>query len=293
VLGEYTSAGVLIQETIWMGDIPVATLRPNPSTGCSTGTICIFYVHTDQLNAPRKVSQPVTGTLAWRWDTEPFGTTTPNQNPGSLGTFKYNLRFPGQYYQAETGLLLNYFRDYDPQTGRYIESDLIGLYGGSYSTYGYSGNNPVGRIDPSGLFSLSPAAIEQALARAGLAEVAGGGPEDPFADIAAAIAIVGTIALADPPAVSPTPSAAGSSCPPTRDPCKGLRDQLSQHEQKLRDYMQNPFLNDNAGILGSAALQGQTGRAQSIYAGRVLSLNNQIANFKKLLAECEAKNGKP
>jgi RHS repeat-associated protein len=148
VLGEYTSAGVLIQETIWMGDIPVATLRPNGSTACTT-TICIFYVHTDQLNAPRKISQPSTGTLAWRWDTDPFGTATPNQNPGGLGAFKYNLRFPGQYYQAETGLNQNYFRDYDPQTGRYVESDPIGLRGG-VNTYDYVIENPLSFRDPQG-----------------------------------------------------------------------------------------------------------------------------------------------
>jgi len=45
---EFTSTGALIQETVWMGDVPVATLRPNGSTGC-TSTVCVFYVHTDQL----------------------------------------------------------------------------------------------------------------------------------------------------------------------------------------------------------------------------------------------------
>jgi RHS repeat-associated protein len=149
VLGEYTSAGVLIQETIWMGDIPVATLRPNGSTAC-TSTICIFYVHTDQLNAPRKISQPSSGTLAWRWDTDPFGTATPNQNPGSLGTFKYNLRFPGQYYQAETGLNQNMARDYDPQVGRYVESDPVGLEAG-VNTYSYVASDPIGYSDAFGL----------------------------------------------------------------------------------------------------------------------------------------------
>ena len=58
---------------------------------------------------------------------------------------------PGQYYQAETGLNYNYFRDYDPQTGRYIESDPIGLGGGSYSTYAYANGNPVSPSDPLGL----------------------------------------------------------------------------------------------------------------------------------------------
>ena len=69
----------------------------------------------------------------WRWDTDPFGTAAPNQNPSGLGTFIYNLRFPGQYYMAETGLFQNHHRDYDPQTGRYLQPDPIGLAGGSFS----------------------------------------------------------------------------------------------------------------------------------------------------------------
>jgi RHS repeat-associated protein len=149
LLGEYSSSGALVQETVWMGDIPVATLRPSGST------ISIYYVHTDQLNAPRKVTRPSDNKLAWRWDADPFGTAAPNQNPSKLGTFVYNLRFPGQYYQAETGLNYNYFRDYDPQTGRYIESDPIELQGrgrdGSYSTYAYVDSNPISFGDPNGL----------------------------------------------------------------------------------------------------------------------------------------------
>jgi uncharacterized protein RhaS with RHS repeats len=98
-LGEYDGSGNLIQETIWLGNTPVATLQPNGSGGVN-----IFCVHTDHLNSPRKVAQPRTGTLAWRWDADPFGTATPNQNPAGLGTFIYDLRFPGQVYMAETGL---------------------------------------------------------------------------------------------------------------------------------------------------------------------------------------------
>ena len=54
----------------------------------------------------------------------------------------YNLRFPGQYYDAETGLNQNMQRDYDPQTGRYVESDPIGLQGG-INTYAYTGDDPI------------------------------------------------------------------------------------------------------------------------------------------------------
>jgi RHS repeat-associated protein len=132
-----------------MGDVPVATLRPNGSTACSS-TLCIFYVHTDQLNAPRKITRPSDNKLAWRWDPNAFGVGTPNQNPASLGTFVYNLRYPGQYFQSETSLNYNYARDYDPSTGRYVEADPIGLAGGSLSMYAYANANPVSVIDPSG-----------------------------------------------------------------------------------------------------------------------------------------------
>lgn len=71
-------------------------------------------------------------------------------------TFPYNLRFPGQYYDSETGLNQNWNRDYDPLTGRYIESDPVGLAGGSYSTYSYAGDSPVADWDESGLAPGGP-----------------------------------------------------------------------------------------------------------------------------------------
>lgn len=146
-LGEYDGSGNLIQETLWLGDIPVATLQPNGSGGVN-----IFYVHTDNLNSPRKVAQPSTGTLAWRWDADPFGTAAPNQNPGGLGTFVYDLRLPGQLYMAETGLNQNVNRDYDPLVGKYVESDPIGLAAGS-NTYLYASTDPVMMWDQYGLMS--------------------------------------------------------------------------------------------------------------------------------------------
>lgn len=144
LLGEYTSTGALTQETVWLGDIPVATLRPNGSA------ITIYYVHADHLNTPKIVTRPSDNKQAWRWDQDPFGTQITAQNPQGLGTFVFNLRYPGQYFDSETGTFQNYFRDYDPQVGRYVESDPIGLQAG-VNTYTYVSDNPLSRTDPSGL----------------------------------------------------------------------------------------------------------------------------------------------
>ena len=71
--------------------------------------------------------------------------------PSTLTTsFPYNLRFPGQYYDSETGLSQNWNRDYDPLVGRYVESDPIGLKAG-LNTYSYVRSTPVMRRDPRGL----------------------------------------------------------------------------------------------------------------------------------------------
>jgi YD repeat-containing protein len=100
LLGEYTGTGALIQETIWMGDTPVATVQPNGTS------VMIYYVHTDHLGTPRKITRPSDNGLMWRWDPDTFGSVVPNSNPAGLGTFTYNLRLPGQYSLNEVGALL-------------------------------------------------------------------------------------------------------------------------------------------------------------------------------------------
>jgi RHS repeat-associated protein len=92
----------------------------------------------------------------WHWDSGPFGTEAPDEDPDGDGTkVTLNLRLPGQYYDSETGLHYNGHRDYDPATGRYGEPDPIGLAGG-LNVYGYVGSDPVNRIDRDGREAALP-----------------------------------------------------------------------------------------------------------------------------------------
>ena len=148
LLGEYDAAGAPLQETVYLGDLPVVVMKP----GASGPTV--YNVYADHLQAPRVLTRASDNQIVWRWDhSDPFGLAQPDENPGGLGTFTYNLRFPGQVFDKETNSHYNYFRDYDPQTGRYVQSDPIGLDGG-INTYGYVGGNPLSLVDPDGLQAI-------------------------------------------------------------------------------------------------------------------------------------------
>lgn len=136
VIGEYDANGNPIQEHVYLGDRPIAVVQ-----GSSGGTM--DYVSTDQLNTPRVVTDSSKNVL-WAWNSDPFGNGSPT------GSLSYNLRFPGQYYDAETGHNYNYYRDYDSGTGRYTESDPLGLNGG-LNTFAYVTDNPLSNTDPAGL----------------------------------------------------------------------------------------------------------------------------------------------
>jgi len=100
----------------------------------------------------------------WRWDQqEPFGNNPADENPGGLGVFDLPLRLPGQYFDKETNLHYNYFRDcYDPATGRHCQADPIGLVAARRPTattslnhlYAYVGSSPLSFADPDGLLQL-------------------------------------------------------------------------------------------------------------------------------------------
>jgi|GEM_PF-4543636 len=150
-LGDYNTAGTPIQQAIWLDDLPVGVMADK-----------LYTIEPDHLGTPRAVIDPTRNVAVWRWDLngEAFGATAPNQDPDLDGTnFVFNLRYPGQRYNGATGLNYNYFRDYEPGTGRYAQSDPIGLAGG-ISTYGYVAENPTKNVDPLGLQWLVGDAVQ-------------------------------------------------------------------------------------------------------------------------------------
>lgn len=151
LIAETNQSGQMLAEYIYLGDRVLSMIKPGEA---------VYYFHNDHLGTP----QVMTGdsqAIAWKAVYTPFGEAVP-----SIQTIENPFRFPGQYYDPETGLHYNYFRYYNPQTGRYLTPDPIGLEGGinlftyvdsvgkpffETNLYTYTGNNPVNRIDPWGL----------------------------------------------------------------------------------------------------------------------------------------------
>jgi RHS repeat-associated protein len=123
-------------------------------------------VHSDHLNTPRKLTD-ASGQAAWQWSYSAFGEdkptlaknrfanleTTPNPGTTGISEVKFNLRYPGQYADEESGLFYNYFRSYDARTGRYSQPDPIGLDGG-WNRFGYVDGNSLEYSDPKGLWRV-------------------------------------------------------------------------------------------------------------------------------------------
>jgi len=138
-LGDYDyQAGQPIQQLIWLGDYPVAVLDEQSSANA------LHYIEPDHLGTPRVVIEQDRNLAVWSWPItgEAFGNTPPDEDPDGDGIlFRFDMRFPGQRYDPASGLNYNYFRDYEATTGRYTQSDPIGLAGG-VATYGYAEGNP-------------------------------------------------------------------------------------------------------------------------------------------------------
>lgn len=126
---------------VWLDGRPLARIDND---------VQIYYYHVDHLGTPQAMTNS-SAAVVWKADYEPFGKATVK-----VSTIENNLRLPGQYYDRETGLHYNYFRDYDPGAGRYVEADPIGLEGGM-NIYAYANQSPVIFTDSLGLMPIGAA----------------------------------------------------------------------------------------------------------------------------------------
>ncbi|MBB4595317.1 RHS repeat-associated protein [Xanthomonas arboricola] len=145
-LGDYDTNGAPKQQAIWLDDLPVGLLANGGQ---------LHYIEPDHLGSPRVVVDAARDVAVWSWSLkgEAFGNTAPNQDPdGDGAAMVFDMRFPGQRFDAASGFNQNYFRDYDAAIGRYGQSDPIGLSGG-INTYSYVSGSPVTLLDFLGLES--------------------------------------------------------------------------------------------------------------------------------------------
>jgi RHS repeat-associated protein len=143
LLVEASSAGATTTEYVWLDDMPVAVFA-----NVDSGTPSLWYVHTDHLNRPIKMTD-VNKNVVWDAMYWPFGAVYL-----ITGSATNNMRFPGQYFLLETGLHYNWHRHYDPTIGRYLQADPLRFIDGP-SLYTYVSSAPTMNVDPSGLQAIT------------------------------------------------------------------------------------------------------------------------------------------
>jgi RHS repeat-associated protein len=204
LLGEYAQDGAAIQEVVWFDGQPLIVLGQANSNE-------VFFGYSDHLGAPR-ILVDRTGVERWRWIAEPFGSTTAEPAPSGLAAVAFPLRFPGQYFDAETGLNYNYFRNYDSTSGRYTTPDPLGLAAADVVLYNYVFNQPTRFTDPTGQVALVDDAV-----------------------ILAAIG-VGVILMSPPGQAALKKGADAISQACTGDPCKELNDDVQRAKDKVGSF---------------------------------------------------------
>ena len=134
-IAEYNqSTGALIREYVWNGWDPIAVIEGG----------VVSFMRADHIGRPVFATNSA-GAKVWTATYTPFGGV--HVSTGAPPS----ARFPGQWFQSESGLHQNWMRDYDPTTGRYLQADPLGLVDGA-SVYGYVKQSPLRFTDPTGEF---------------------------------------------------------------------------------------------------------------------------------------------
>lgn len=137
LLFESDTSGNVLTEYVWLGNQRLAMVQGG----------VLYFTHVDHLGTVQMLTDGASA-VVWSGDYRPFGEVVE-----TVSAVANNLRFPGQYYDSESGLHYNYFRDYDPGIGRYVESDSLGLDGG-LNSYLYANANPINYYDPNAEISI-------------------------------------------------------------------------------------------------------------------------------------------
>jgi RHS repeat-associated protein len=137
LIAETAGAGNPIRDYVHIDGEPVAMQVYGAGAGW-------YWFLNDHLGTPQKLVDNA-GAVVWQAAYMPFGEARV-----LTADIENNLRFPGQYFDAESGLHYNWHRYYDPETGRYLRPDPIGLAGG-INLFAYVQNDPVNWIDIEGL----------------------------------------------------------------------------------------------------------------------------------------------
>ena len=142
MIAEYDASGVLVTEYISVDGGPLAMVD---NTGAAPA---LYYVLTDHLERPIMMTDE-SRNIVWQASYLPYGEVRTITGSATL-----NQRFPGQWFQIETGLSYNWHRHYDPTTGRYLRPDPLGMPDGP-SRWAYVGNSPLMKVDPEGLQTVT------------------------------------------------------------------------------------------------------------------------------------------
>ncbi len=142
LLAEADASGQLTTTYGWhpQKDNSVAPLYARTPDAAHPGQWRTVYYHNDHLGTPQRITDK-SGAVIWAADYDAYGKAITRTTADSAKAITNNLRYPGQYWDAETGLHYNDRRYYDPETGRYLSSDPIG-YEGGINLYAYAGAAP-------------------------------------------------------------------------------------------------------------------------------------------------------
>ena len=154
LIGEHGAGGAKITDSKQYLYLPTANVPMPVAVIANSDTR--YAVVSDHLNTSRRMTGS-DGSLVWLWGYSAFGEEQPtvatrrfNKVAAIDGDLELSLRYPGQYFDKESGLHYNGFRTYNPVTGRYTQGDPIGLAGG-WNRFGYVGGNAISLSDPKGL----------------------------------------------------------------------------------------------------------------------------------------------